>query len=101
MEVVRHRGDKEWSALYVDGKLAVVGDHYHADEKIAELLGVIEVQSDDFLRGGTHYEDVANTLEELGAYRAERLRRESEAESLRAQARALIEQAKALEAAAH
>ena len=90
-------GTQEWSALYVDGKLDRVGDTYLAHERIIELCGVNWEQSDDFMRGGDSRSDVAKTLDEVTAYTAERERREQDAQSLRAQAQALLEQAQALE----
>lgn len=65
MQLVRYEGTGEWSALYVDGKLDKVGDHYLIEERISELAGVTCIQSDDFLRGGDTREDVAPTLEAL------------------------------------
>ena len=59
---------EEWSALYIDGTLDVVGDSYLVDERIAELLGVEDQSSDAFLRGGNTREDVAQTLDELNAW---------------------------------
>lgn len=88
-----YRGSGEWSALYVNGTLDRVGDHYLADERIAELAGVEIVQSDDFLCGGSTRKDVAVTLEELNAYVTDRQERIRRAEQLRQQAAALNEEA--------
>lgn len=59
---VRYSGSDDWSALYIDGKLDRVGDHYLIDERISQLLGVEDISSDDFLRGGNQREDVAESL---------------------------------------
>jgi len=96
MELVKYEGSDEWSALYVDGKLDTVGDHYHATERIEQLVGVKVIQNDDFLRGGNYRADVAPTLEDLNLYVRERERREAEAARLRAQAAELRAQADAL-----
>lgn len=37
---VRFSGSEDWSALYVDGRLDKVGDHYLVDERIADFLNV-------------------------------------------------------------
>lgn len=65
---VVYEGSDEWSALYVDGTLDRVGDHYLIDERLRALFGVTEVTSDAFLRGGTHREDVAPTLDAIKDY---------------------------------
>lgn len=84
----------EWSALYVDGKIAKYGDHYIVDEWIATHLGVEDRYSNDFLKedGRT----VFPTLEEVHAKQEEREQREMEADELRQQAIELQKQAAAL-----
>jgi hypothetical protein len=72
MKLVRYTGESDWSALYVDGKLHKVGDHYLIDEAIQVLVGVEEHQSEDFMKGGNDYSDVAKTLDELNAWVAKR-----------------------------
>lgn len=57
-----YEGSEDWSALYEDGKLIEVGDHYWVQEKLLQLLGIEVVQSDDFIRGGSAREDVAPSL---------------------------------------
>ena len=90
---VRYQSE-EWSALYIDGKLDTVGDSYHSDERIAQLLGVEEHGDDDaFMRGGNSYADVAQTLDELDSYVNSRTQLLAQAEALRAQATALEAQA--------
>lgn len=66
---VLYRGD-DWSALYKNGKLIrdTVGDSYHADEKIREILGVVTIDNDDFFLGGNRREDVASSLDEIEEY---------------------------------
>lgn len=95
-DIVLYRGEEEWSALYVRGKLAEVGDHYWVEEKLHQLLGIDEINSDDFLRGGNSREDVAQTLEEIEAYRIRReeTSAEAEAEGLLQQAAELIRRAR-------
>ena len=100
-----YQGSEEWSALYVDGKLAHVGDHYWVQEQLLYELGVEVISSDDFLRGGDDRESVAQNLTELEAYSASREEHEAqaellEAESLEAEARSLEARAKELREAA-
>jgi len=71
-DIVLYGGGSEWSALYVKGKLEEVGDHYWVEEKLHQILGIEEISSDDFLRGGNQREDVAQTLEEIQDYRSAR-----------------------------
>lgn len=94
MEVEVHEGD-EWSALYVDGKLVVVGDHYLSVDRVYEMFGVKTVQDAGFLRGQSQRSGVAQTLEEIAEYHAEQ--RRCEAALLRAEAARLEEAATALE----
>ena len=98
---VRYSGSSDWSALYVDGKLDKVGDHYYVDERIAELLGVETVDSDDFMMGGNYREDAAQTLEELEAYTRAREGKLETAEELRAKAAELLRQAEEKESRAN
>ncbi len=87
----------EWAALYVDGRLDRVGDAYLAEEKAFELLGVTVVQDDAFLRGQDGHDGVAQTLDEVAAFRAGRTEREAQAQEKRRQAAALLAEATALE----
>jgi hypothetical protein len=59
--------EEEWSALYVDGRLALVGGGYLADERVRELVGVVTIQDDAFMRGQKRADGVAQTLEEVEA----------------------------------
>lgn len=95
--LIRYTSSGEWSALYVDGKLDRVSDHYLIDERIAQLAGVEERQSDDFLRGGDQRPDVADTVEQAEEYATEREARNAEAAKLRQQATELLAQAEELE----
>ena len=95
--MVLYQGSGEWSALYVDGILDRVGDHYLADERIAELAGVEVIQSDAFLRGGESRSDVAATLFEISQYSHDRAQRDEMAEKLRAKAAELLAEAEQLE----
>jgi len=97
-----HIGSGEWSALYVDGKLDVIGDHYLADEHIRELCGVTVVESDDFLRGGDGVArkdgpGPARTLDEVYAYVDDRNSRKARADRLREQAADLVAEAARIE----
>jgi hypothetical protein len=91
------QGTDDWSALYVDGKLEAVGDHYVIQEKLLDLLEISWEQSNDFLQGGNYRQDVAETYDELLTYRAQRQNREARASALREKAQELIRQAAALE----
>jgi len=96
MKLVRYNAE-EWSALYVDGDLRIVGDSYLIDEEISTIYGVEEIDSDVFLRGGNTREDVAKTLDEVYNYQEQQNKNLQEAEKLRAEANKLMEMAKALE----
>lgn len=93
MKLTVYQGANEWSALYKDGKLEKVGDHYLIDERIRELYEIDTIQSEDFMQGGNYTHDVAQTLEEVEAYTKVREQNERTVEELRAQARGLIAQA--------
>lgn len=93
--LVRYSSD-EWSALYVNGELAVVGDHYHSDEYLARMLEVEDRDSDDFLDETGTYKGVAQTLAEAEARQEARLAREAEAERLMEEAKRLTELAESL-----
>lgn len=86
-------GDGEWSALYVNSQLDTVGDHYLSDERIRSIAGVVEVFSEDFMRGQNTREGVAKTVDEVEEYRTAREDRERRAEELEQQARELERQA--------
>lgn len=90
-------GSDEWSAIYVDGQLNRVGDHYLIDERIRELAGVVTLQSNDFLRGGSQRQDVAQTLDELREWRELMRERKAKADELREQAKRLQQEALKLE----
>lgn len=88
-DLVIYQGSGEWSALYNGGELVIVGDHYLIEEKVQELLGIEVRQSDDFMRGGNHREDVAPTLPDLYAYGNERRKLNDEAATLEERAEEL------------
>lgn len=96
MKLEIHYAD-DWAALYVDGKLTVVGDTYQAEEKAFELLGVQTMVDDSFMRGQTSRDGVAQTLEEVDAYRTERAQRGERARALRAEAKRLLDAADELD----
>lgn len=87
----------EWAALYIDGKLDIVGDSYLAEEKAFELFGVRQVQDDAFMLGQTARDGVAKTLEEVAAHQAARADRRAKALALREEAARLEARATALE----
>lgn len=92
-QLVILRGSGEWSALYVNGVLDRVGDHYVTEERVYELTGVTVEQTEDFMRGGDKRADVAPTLVDVDAYRVKREETERRAAALRDQAQALLEEA--------
>ncbi len=102
-DIALFRGEEDWSALYVGGKLEEVGDHYWVQEKLLELIGIDEIVSDDFLLGGNAREDVARTVHEIHEYRraqdalaadeAAKAALLAEADELEARARSLREAA--------
>lgn len=95
MEIEIHY-DEEWAACYVDGRLAVVGDSYLAEEKAFELLGVKQVSDDSFMRGQRSRDGVAQTLQEVEEYRTRRTERERQASALEVEASRLLREADAL-----
>jgi hypothetical protein len=44
--------ENEWSALYVEGKLDIVGDHYLIEERVYQFLEIDVRQSNSFMLGG-------------------------------------------------
>jgi hypothetical protein len=97
-DVVVHEAE-EWSAVYLDGALQRVGDTYLADEWIRDFFGVTTVQDDAFLRGQNHRDGVAQTLDELDAYRRLRDEAKTQVAALRAEADRLLTEARRLESA--
>ena len=97
MKLIVYKSEEveEGSALYVDGKLDRVWDHYLIDERIQELTGVISREG-NFLLGGNSYSDAAQTVEEIDTYESKRDQEKNEAAQLEAQAAELIAQAKRL-----
>lgn len=96
MNLVVYQGDNEWSALYVDGKLHKVGDHYLVDEAIRSLLEIKTIYSNDFMRGGSSASGVAQTLDEAESYGVEREEDERVLDSLEQQAKELSQRIKEL-----
>lgn len=96
MKLVRYTGPNDWSALYVDGELDRVGDHYLIEERIAELCDVELRDGDEFLLGSNRKVDTAQTLEEIEDYINNQYEREEQAEKLRRQAAELLRQAEEL-----
>ena len=72
---VRYNND-EWSALYQDGKLVVIGDYYLSDYYLANYLKVEDIDSDDFLIGGSTRDQAAKTLQEIEDYKIDLLQEE-------------------------
>lgn len=97
--VVLYEGSDEWSALYVDGTLDTVGDHYRSAERIQQLFEVVVIQSDDFLLGNQSAtrDQVAKNLHIVNRYHRDLEDRKARAAQLREEAAALLEQAKELE----
>lgn len=95
--LVRYQGPHEWSALYVDGVLDRVGDHYLVDDRIAELAGVEIRYSDDFMCGGDQRRDVAPVLSDAEAWSEQRATFLRTADEHRRQAADLIKAAEGLE----
>lgn len=88
---------EEWAALYKDGDLVRVGDTSATESKALEMLGVVIVDDDAFMRGQNYREGVAQTLAEVEEYRERReFHRELAAEK-RAQAAQLLADAEHLE----
>lgn len=87
----------EWSALYVDGKLEVVGDTYLSEERVMKICGVVQHQDNrDWIGPDGSRESVAASTDEIEDRRIRRERREEEAEALEEQAKGLLAQAKVL-----
>jgi hypothetical protein len=98
MGLIRYTGPNDWSALYVDGELEIVGDHTQVDERIAEICNVEVRIGDDFLMGGNGLHYVAQTLEQLESYQnRQQDRARGVAKSLRDKAAELLNEAQALE----
>lgn len=95
--VVVFQGSQEWSAVYLDGELQKIGDHYTIDEWLRAHFNVITVQADDFLRGQDTAEGSAQTLSEAIEYAKLREERLAEAKSLRNEAARLLASAEILE----
>lgn len=87
----------EWTAVYLDGDLVRVGDSYLADEWLQSFVGVKSVDDDAFMQGQNQYDGVANTLDEVAAYAAERQQKRDRAATLRAEAERLEAEAKELD----
>lgn len=100
--IVRY-DDEEWSALYIDGELARVGDSYLIDEYLEAMLSVKNINSNDYFLGREgRYENVAQTLAEIDEYLQAKEDEEDTEEDVdyinitsRAQAEALKAQAEA------
>ena len=93
--VVEVHEAEEWSAVYLDGKLVRQGDSYLADDWVREHFGVVTVQDDAFLRGGTGSE-TAQTLDEVADYAAERATRAERAADLERRASEMFDEARRL-----
>jgi hypothetical protein len=91
-------GSGEWAALYVNGELVTVGDSYVAEEKAFVVAGIETHQDSAFMRGQTQRSGVAQTLDEVAAYKSHRDEKLARAAELRAQAAALEAEARELSA---
>ena len=65
--------DKTRSALYKDGKLVEIGEETECYHYLSGYLDIDERDSTDFYLGGVpQYRSVADTLEEIEAYTAQK-----------------------------
>jgi hypothetical protein len=90
---------EEWAALYVNGDLVerTVGDSYLAEEHALDILGVIQIHDDAFMRGQDQRIGVAKTLVEVEVYRIHRDATKANAEQLRTKAARLLAEAEELD----
>jgi hypothetical protein len=96
MKLVLYCGPNDWSALYADGVLDSFGDHNNVTERIHEILGIEVISSNDFMLGGNHRKDVAQTLDDIEAFVNAPYVSDPAADkaaALRAKARALLAEA--------
>lgn len=91
---------EEWSALYINGELTDVGDTYWVEEQLFAYIGVEQDVDDSFMQGQKDREGVAQTLDEVKAYRNRVEEAERQAAELRRQADELERQARELRAGA-
>lgn len=96
-DLTRYRGSGEWSALYVNGNLDQVGDHYVIDERISEIAGVTVIHSDAFIRGGDQRENVAPDLDTVNNWEEDREAARRKVVELRAQSANALREAARLE----
>lgn len=98
MELIRYTGPNDWSALYVNGDLEIVGDHTQVDERISQICNVEEREGDYFLMGSHNKKEAAQTIEQLEAYQNRKHEQATKmAANLREKAAGLIREAEALE----
>lgn len=90
-------GTGDSAAFYVDGERAHVGHYDDTLEQVVSDLGVEVVHDNAFMRGGHKWSDSAPTIAAIDEFREKRARQVETAERLRAEAQALIEQARILE----
>lgn len=97
-QYVLYTGDAEWDALYIDGKLDLLGDRHYTRERFMEILGV-ELRDTDayFLGRDPKYDNAAKTLAEVEAYEGRPGSELARADQLRAQANELLAQADELD----
>lgn len=89
---------EEWSILYQDGKMVVVGDSNLSDEYLASFFNVEERNNENcFLGKELRYENVAQSLNEINGYERELKHSQEFAQSLKEQAKALLFQASYVE----
>lgn len=91
------RSQWDWSALYENGHLDLIGDHSVVDEIAMEKAGIEVETSDDFLLGQKERSGAAQTLEEIKVYRANKEERLRKASYLRIQAKNFLRHAEELE----
>lgn len=89
---------EEWSILYQDGKMVVVGGSNLSDEYLASFFNVEERNNENcFLGKELRYENVAQSLNEINGYERELKHSQEFAQSLKEQAKALLFQASYVE----
>lgn len=94
-EIEFHRAGEEWTAVYLNGELQRVGDHYLADEWLQQYAGVKEVHNSVCMIDNYR---AYPTLDEVRAATDERAVKLLEAADLERQAAELQERAKGLRA---
>jgi len=88
---------QDWTMVYEDGQLVKSGDHYLADEWLQAKMGVVVVDDEAGVCIPDGHHAIASLAEVMERVR-ERHARLDEASDKRAEAKRLLDEAKALEA---